>query len=172
MQGRKLLTIVVTLVAMLGFKLAYASMIIPLYLVDENGQEKSIGTVKAEDSICGVLLTPDLHDLSPGIHGFHIHEKPSCADKGMAAGSHLDPAKTGEHNGPYVKQGHLGDLPVLIVNQDGTATLPTLAPRFKLSSLKGHTLMIHAGGDNYSDKPEKLGGGGERIACGVIDNKA
>ncbi len=28
--------------------------------------------------------------------------------------------------------------------------------------------MIHAGGDNYSDTPEKLGGGGARVACGVI----
>jgi Cu-Zn family superoxide dismutase len=28
--------------------------------------------------------------------------------------------------------------------------------------------MIHAGGDNYADKPKKLGGGGERIACAVI----
>jgi len=27
--------------------------------------------------------------------------------------------------------------------------------------------MIHAGGDNYSDQPEPLGGGGGRIACGV-----
>lgn len=170
MQGRKLLTTIVGLIALFGINLAYASasIVIPMYLVDENGQGKSIGTIKAEDSLCGVLLTPDLHGLSPGTHGFHIHEKPSCADKGMAAGGHLDPNKTGEHNGPYVKHGHLGDLPVLIVNQDGTATLPTLAPRFKLSSIKNHTFMIHAGSDNYSDKPEKLGGGGERIACGVI----
>jgi superoxide dismutase, Cu-Zn family len=28
--------------------------------------------------------------------------------------------------------------------------------------------MIHAGGDNYADQPQPLGGGGARIACGVI----
>lgn len=152
----------------LGINLAYASITIPMNLIDETGQTKSIGTINAEDSTCGVLLTPQLHDLPPGVHGFHVHVNPSCDDKGMAAGGHLDPGKTNQHDGPYVKQGHLGDLPVLIVNQDGTATLPTLAPRFKLSQMIGHSFMIHAGGDNYSDTPEKLGGGGTRIACGVI----
>ena len=28
-------------------------------------------------------------------------------------------------------------------------------------------LMLHAGGDNYSDQPAPLGGGGARMACGV-----
>jgi len=28
--------------------------------------------------------------------------------------------------------------------------------------------MIHAGGDNYADQPAPLGGGGARVACGVI----
>src|SRR5262249_11705937 len=97
-----------------------------------------------------------------------VHVKPSCDNNGMAAGGHFDPQNSQEHNGPFVKRGHLGDLPVLIVDQDGNATLPTLAPRFKLKDLKGHALMIHAGSDNYSDVPEKLGGGGERIACGII----
>jgi Cu-Zn family superoxide dismutase len=29
--------------------------------------------------------------------------------------------------------------------------------------------MIHEGGDNYRDTPEPLGGGGGRIACGVVE---
>jgi Cu-Zn family superoxide dismutase len=144
-----------------------ASISIPMILFQTDGTTTPIGSISAENSMCGVLLTPHLQGLSPGVHGFHIHEKASCEDKGMAAGGHLDPRKTNHHQGPY-HQGHLGDLPILIVNHDGTATLPTLAPRFKLSQLKGHALIIHAGGDNYSDQPEKLGGGGARIACGVI----
>ena len=44
-----------------------------------------------------------------------------------------------------------------------------MAPRITdLAALRGKTLMIHAGGDNYSDQPKPLGGGGARIACGVI----
>lgn len=136
-------------------------------MFQENSTPVKIGTISAENSLCGVLLTPHLQGLPPGIHGFHVHEKASCDDNGMAAGGHLDPHLTNQHKGPY-QQGHLGDLPVLIVNQDGSASLPTLAPHFKLSQLRGHALIIHAGGDNYADNPEKLGGGGKRIACGII----
>ncbi|TAK73605.1 MAG: superoxide dismutase [Gammaproteobacteria bacterium] len=144
---------------------------VPINLVAATGVGQNIGTVTLENSFGGVLIIPDLHGLPAGVHGFHIHVNPSCADNGMAAGGHLDPAHTGEHKGPY-QTGHLGDMPVLVVNQDGTATLPTLAPRFKLSAIEGHSIMIHAGGDNYSDQPEKLGGGGARIACGVIPTKS
>lgn len=137
--------------------------------VDPAGNGASIGTVTITAQKCGVLITPNLHDLKPGAHGFHIHESPSCADHAMAAGGHLDPKKTIKHEGPYA-HGHLGDLPVLIVDKDGNATLPTLASRLSIKDFKGHAIMIHAGGDNYSDTPEKLGGGGARIACGVVPN--
>lgn len=170
MQAAKIVTKTIGLLAFLSVQSVFADITIPMYLVDGAGQGKSIGVVKAASSFCGVLLTPNLHGLPPGIHGFHIHEKPDCSDKGMAASGHLDPANTKEHHGPY-RHGHLGDLPVLIVDANGNATLPALAPRFKLTELYGHALMIHAGGDNYSDKPEKLGGGGERIACGAIEKK-
>jgi len=167
MLGKKL--IIVYAIAILNIGVSYASsMVIPINLVTKDGQDKNIGTVKLEDMMGGVLITPNLHDLSPGVHGFHIHEKPSCADQGMAAGGHLDPKKTNQHNGPYAKKGHLGDMPVLLVDSDGNATLPTFAPRFKLADIKKHSIIIHVGGDNYSDKPEKLGGGGDRLACGVI----
>jgi Cu-Zn family superoxide dismutase len=63
----------------------------------------------------------------------------------------------------------MGDLPVLEVAADGTAQLTLTAPRLTVPDARGRALMIHAGGDNYSDQPEPLGGGGPRIACGVID---
>jgi Cu-Zn family superoxide dismutase len=49
-----------------------------------------------------------------------------------------------------------------------SATQPVLAPRLKLSGVRGHALMLHAGGDNHSDHPAPLGGGGAQIACGVM----
>lgn len=85
----------------------------------------------------------------------------------MAAGGHFDPKASEKHEGPY-QHGHLGDLPILVVNDKGVADLPTLAPNLTMKELKGHAIMIHANGDNYSDTPEKLGGGGARIACGII----
>jgi len=147
----------------------YAKVLkIPMYLVTPQHDHQAIGYVLAKNSQYGLLLVPHLKDLPPGVHGFHVHTNPSCKNHGMAAGGHLDPNHTGKHLGPYNPNGHLGDLPVLIVNKNGTATLPILAPRLTVKDIVGHSLMIHAGGDNYSDEPEKLGGGGERIACGVI----
>src|SRR5690606_1630249 len=60
------------------------------------------------------------------------------------------------------------DLPPLYVDEDGSARHPVLAPRLKLADLQGRAIMIHAGGDNYADEPSKLGGGGSRVACGVV----
>lgn len=159
----------VTCIAMVvASPMAKANETIQMYRVDKSGQGMLIGTVTLSAAKCGVLLTPNLQHLPSGVHGFHVHEKPSCADLGMAAGAHLDPSNTQHHEGPY-QEGHLGDLPVLVVDANGKATLPVLAPRVTLASFKGHALMIHANGDNYADQPEKLGGGGERIACGVIN---
>lgn len=147
---------------------ASATLIIPMYTVSQDGHGKKIGTVKADDTIYGLLLTPKLKDLPPGEHGFHVHEVGLCSNYAMAAGGHLDPDKMKQHRGPYNGDGHLGDLPVLIVDEKGHATLPVLAPRLKLSMIEGRALIIHEGGDNYSDQPQKLGGAGGRIACGVI----
>ncbi len=152
-----------------------AEVTIPMNAVDEHGVGKSLGMVRAVDSKDGLVLTPDLKGLQPGAHGFHVHDNPSCQPKekegkmtaALAAGGHYDPAHVGKHEGPAGK-GHLGDLPVLSVAADGSAIMPVTAPRLKVADLKGHSLMIHAGGDNYSDQPQPLGGGGARIACGIV----
>lgn len=148
--------------------------LIQVYQVDAKGIGASIGTVTFKQTAKGLLITPALGKLSPGEHGFHIHENGSCeaAEKegkmgaALAAGSHFNPEKVAHHGTPL--DGHLGDLPALTVNDKGFATTPVLAPRLKLSDIQGRAIMIHAGGDNYSDTPKPLGGGGERIACGVI----
>lgn len=148
--------------------------------VTENGIGDSIGTVVLSDSENGLVITPSLKKLSPGAHGFHIHQNPSCETQekdgkkvaggaaGGAAGGHYDPASSSKHEGPE-GHGHHGDLPVLLVNDAGVASQPMVAPRLKLADIKGRALMIHEGGDNYSDQPKPLGGGGARVACGVID---
>jgi len=150
---------------------------VPISLVDADGSAKSLGVITITSTADGLMFAPKLEGLPPGVHGFHVHEKPSCnpaidpkTEKVMpaqAAGAHLDPEKTGHHEGP-AGHGHLGDLPALTADATGKVSSPVVAPRLKMSDLPGHTLMIHAGGDNYSDSPKELGGGGVRIACGVI----
>jgi len=142
---------------------------VPVYLVAEDGKGKSVGTVDFIDTSYGMLIKTHLDNLTPGNHGFHIHANPSCADNGTAAGGHLaGPANSDAHNGPFSDKGHLGDLPVLWVAKNREANDVLVAPRLKVSDLSKRSVMIHAKGDNYSDKPNKLGGGGDRVACGVI----
>lgn len=148
-----------------------------MFQVTPTGNGPTVGSVfihPADDVTKGVRLQPELHNLPPGEHGFHVHENPSCAPgekdgqsvAALAAGGHYDPDSTGHHEGP-AGHGHLGDLPVLMVDENGQAVSPVDAPRLPLSELKGRSLVIHAGADNYSDNPP-LGGGGARIACGII----
>lgn len=148
---------------------------VELQFIDANGNTGKAGTVMLEDTPYGLLLTPELSGLPAGIHGFHVHANGSCAPgmnngvatAGFAAGGHWDPDKSDAHLGPYGK-GHKGDLPALYVAADGKANYPVLAPRLKAAELGGHALMLHVGGDNHSDHPAKLGGGGARLACGLI----
>ncbi|TOF66768.1 superoxide dismutase family protein [Vibrio parahaemolyticus] len=104
------------------------------------GTNQAVGTVELSESDYGIVFTPNLSGIPAGLHGF-----------------------------PWTDGNHLGDLPALYADMEGNANQPVLAPRLKMSDLKGRALMIHAGGDNHSDQPAKLGGGGARIVCGVID---
>lgn len=165
------------LVSLIAFAAAVSAeeTVVQMNLITDQGISTSIGSVTLKDSPGGLVLTPALSGLAPGTHGFHVHDKPDCgpgmkegkAGAGLAAGGHYDPGATGKHEGPAGK-GHLGDLPALVVAADGTATAPLTAPRLKVSDVKGRSLMIHAGGDNFADSPAPLGGGGARMACGVI----
>lgn len=169
--------IIATLAGCVSLPLQAESLSIDIHQVSADGVGASLGSVKVEPSPYGLVFTPDLKGLQPGIHGFHIHANANCdaaekegkASPAEAAGGHWDPQKTGRHGTPWEDNGHRGDLPALYVTADGNATQPVLAPRLKkLDEIKGHALMLHAGADNHADHPLPLGGGGARVACGVI----
>ena len=152
-----------------------ANETVTMNMIDANGVGKSIGTLDLTDTNDGLRIMPQLDGLPPGDHGFHVHVSPNCGPgngangqpaAGIAAGGHYDPANTGKHLGP-LGNGHKGDLLVLTVDASGKATKAVVAPHFTVAEVKGHSIMIHAGGDNYSDQPAPLGGGGARIACGA-----
>ena len=154
---------------------AFADSVVSLHLVDEQGIGAEIGKITISESKYGLVLTPALQGLPPGLHGFHVHQNPSCEPgekdgkrvAALGAGGHLDPAGTNRHGEPW-GDGHLGDLPPLYVDASGNATQPVLAPRLKAADVAGRSIMVHAGGDNHADHPMPLGGGGARIACGVV----
>ncbi len=151
-----------------------ASVHVTMKQVDSNGVGNIIGMIVFQDTSKGLKIWPNLSGLTEGQHGIHVHQNPNCAPAekdgtmvpSLAAGGHFDPDNTGRHEGPK-GQGHLGDLPVLYVDAAGKATRSMWAPRLTTGDLTDRAIVIHAGGDNYSDNPKKLGGGGARVACGT-----
>ena len=102
-----------------------------------------------------------------------MHEKGGCGPAmkdgkmtaGIAAGEHFDPDAQKSHKRPK-GAGYKGDLPALNATTKGINQTVT-APRLKLADVQGRAIVIHEGGDNYSDQPEN-GVGKGRVACGVI----
>jgi Cu-Zn family superoxide dismutase len=143
--------------------------------INKNGLGVIIGSITLSDSSQGLVIEPDLNSLNSGPHGMHVHQNFSCdpGEKdgeqvaGLEAGGHYDPSATSRHEGPR-GDGHAGDLPILEVNGAGNAFKTSLAPHLKLEDIRFHALIIHENGDNYSDQPKPLGGGGSRVACGLI----
>lgn len=96
------------------------------------------------------------------IFGFHIHEGSSCT------GNATDPfADTGAHYNPHgcPHPAHAGDMPPLFGNH-GYAFLAFFTDRFSADEIVGHTVVIHAGPDDFTTQP--AGNSGAKIACGVI----
>jgi Cu-Zn family superoxide dismutase len=168
---------VVALFALSAGYAAASEVSVPMNTVNAQGTVKAVGSIKISESPDGLVFAPALEGLPAGEHGFHLHENPSCDAKekdgkmtpALAAGGHYDPKATKKHAGPE-GSGHLGDLPKLVVDANGRAAESVTASRLKMEDIKGRALVIHAGGDNYSDEPEPLGGGKGRIACGIIGN--
>jgi len=108
-----------SLLAVLAFlPLSVAAGTIQIQLVNQDGVGDVIGNVKVTVAKQGGLVfTPNIHHLSPGLHGFHIHQNPSCLAKiknghlvaGLAAGGHYDPHHVKAHGTPW-GTGHLGCL--------------------------------------------------------------
>ena len=149
-----------------------------MHNLHENGVGEKIGYVKMYDTVDGLAIeSSGLPIPKAGFHGMHIHEfgdltpsvKPDGEKvRGGNAGLHYDPEATGIHAGPY-GNGHRGDLPKIeVVN--GMWNGIVIAPRLMLEEVKDRALIIHSGGDNYSDSPKPNGGGASRIIGGVITN--
>lgn len=146
-----------------------------MYKVSMEEDPYMCGTVTFTDIPDGVEISVDLIGLPAGEHGFHVHTNPDCSPMDSngtmqaagAAGGHYDPELTGKHLGPE-GGGHKGDLPVLVVADDGTSKQVMTVKGVTATEFLNRSLMIHAGGDNYSDVPVPLGGGGARIGCGII----
>lgn len=116
-----------------------------------------------------VEVTGEVMGLTPGQHGFHIHEYGDCSalDAG-SAGAHFNPDKK-PHGGPDDQNRHVGDLGNITADDTGKATITIKDKVIALSgehSIIGRAVIVHADKDDFKSQPG--GSAGERLACGVI----
>lgn len=128
------------------------------------------GSVSFSQKDDTVMLTAKVSGLTPGAHGFHVHDKGDCsAPDGTSAGGHFNPTAK-PHGHPDRGEHHLGDIPVLEADASGNATLNTELHGVTLgegaNSIVGRGVIIHAAPDDYTTQP--AGNSGARQACGVI----
>ena len=124
------------------------------------------GTVGFSDTAGGVRVTAQVTGLTPGEHGFHIHEVGDCsAPDASSAKGHFNPA--GKSHGHHAhEERHGGDMPNLLANAQGEARLTAELKGLSVSQISGRSVVIHADPDDYKSQP--AGNSGKRVACGVI----
>lgn len=118
-----------------------------------------------------VRVTAQVNGLAPNSeHGFHVHENGNCsAPDAMSAGGHYNP--TGHQHGKAGPQSHVGDLPSLVANNDGVASLVYETQTISIgtglpSDVKGRGIIVHKDKDDFTTQP--TGNSGARLGCGVI----
>ena len=138
-----------------------------------NPAGERIGVATLSDTAGTLVLAISVGQLTPGLHGLHFHAQATCTPPSFSsAGPHFNP--TGRKHGRLNPEGpHLGDLPNLLVQPDGSAdtafSVPAeLAARDSTSLVRaGGALVVHADPDDERTDPS--GNSGERVACAVIE---
>ena len=115
-------------------------------------------------------VVAEFRGLTPGQHGFHIHEKGDCsAADASSAGGHFNPSGQA-HGNPDHAEHHAGDMPQLVAGANGVARLTTYIDGLSLGEgergIVGRSVVVHAAPDDFKTQP--AGNSGARQACGVI----
>jgi len=139
----------------------------------------TIGWVRlVEDSTGVVHVNVKVEGLTAGKHGIHIHGIGACTPTFAAAGPHYNPL--GFQHGLLNPLGaHAGDLPNLIVNEDGEGRLNATTVGVTISGgpttlfdqtpgAVGSAFIIHLNEDDQATDATN-GNSGARIACAVIE---
>jgi len=131
---------------------------------------KVSGTVTFTEVADGVQVQAEITGLSPGKHGFHVHEFGDCSATDLAsAGAHFNPTNK-PHAGPDTAERHVGDMGNLEADASGAAKLDYVDHEISLTddqrSVIGRSVIVHAKADDLKSQP--AGDSGARIACGVI----
>ena len=131
---------------------------------------KVSGTVKFTEVADGVQVNAELAGLTPGEHGFHVHEFGDCSAADLtSAGAHFNPTNK-PHAGPDAPDRHVGDMGNVEADVSGKAKLEYVDHQISLTndqqSVIGRSVVVHMKRDDLKSQP--AGDSGARVACGVI----
>jgi Cu-Zn family superoxide dismutase len=130
-----------------------------------------VGTLVLRETAEGVAIDGSIDGLTPGAHGFHVHELGDCTPpKFDSAGPHFNPTSA-PHAGPNAAAHHAGDLGNIEADESGKSEVHSIAADLSLevgvaSSVIGRAVVVHAKADDLQSQPS--GDSGDRIACGVV----
>lgn len=122
------------------------------------------GKVTIEGSIAGI---------TPGYHGFHVHEFGNLTNGCASTGAHFNPMKT-KHGGPNDAERHVGDLGNIFADSNGRATILLTDAVISLNgpnSIIGRACVVHQNPDDLGHgqgDSQTTGNSGARVACGII----
>jgi Cu-Zn family superoxide dismutase len=138
-------------------------------VVNAKSDSEVVGAVTFTEVEGGVRIIADIGGLTPGKHGFHIHEHGDCsAPDATSAGGHFNPTKK-KHGGPDSAERHVGDLGNIEANDQGLAHYDRVDNVISLNgkeSIIGKSIIIHSDPDDLVSDP--TGNAGKRLACGEI----
>lgn len=157
-------------ISLIGFATAFAQEPTKaIAVLHPTKGSKVEGTVTFTKNADEMKVVADVTGLTPGKHGFHIHEFGDCSSPdGMAAGGHFNPTKA-PHAGHDVTPRHVGDLGNVEADSSGKAHLELTDKMMTMSgenSIIGRGLIVHEKVDDLKTQP--TGNAGGRVACGVI----
>jgi Cu-Zn family superoxide dismutase len=143
-------------------------------LIDANGD--AVGLATFSENADGVMVHLLIEGLSPGEHGWHLHEfgvcDPGGAEPFMSAGEHWNPTVQ-PHGAPDAAEHHAGDFGNLVASEDGLAEIEITTTDFTFEAGEtsvfdedGTSIVIHEGVDDLTTQPS--GNSGPRFACGVV----
>lgn len=137
-----------------------------------NGEGEEIGQVMFKEVAGGVQVSGMVSGLTPGLHGFHVHENTVCeAPDFTSAGGHFNPGSH-EHGGPANEHTarHAGDFGNITANEEGVAEFSFVDTMISLSegenNVAGQAMIVHEGEDDLVSQP--TGAAGARAGCAVI----
>lgn len=139
-------------------------------VINPVGSNKIRGKVTFTKVDDGIKVVADIDGLTPGEHGFHVHEFGDCSGKDAAGvGAHFNPTNS-KHGSPDSADRHVGDLGNLVADANGHAHYERVDKLIKLqgkNSILGRSIIIHADKDDYVSQP--AGASGAKIGCGIIE---